>query len=1129
MKLMGLRRSCNSMTQSTFDRWMLGAGGLVALLVVAVVLTFQNTRRLNEDAERVAHTHEVMDTLEEAHGHLREAESVQRTYLLVGGDSIPPDFAANIDATREKVEKVKVLTVDNPEQQARIPDIERRVEELAGFWTRTMTVRKQQGLDAAKQIVTAGQSRKMMAELQGQFRQIDDLERGLLRDRSKKRDQTYYSALTTGLLSGVAAIAGVVAFMVLLRRHLAARTAAAAIIAEQGERLRTTLASIGDAVITTDTAGRITGMNAVAEALTGWKLAEANGQPLDGVFRIVNEETRQTVPNPVTRALKEGIVVGLANHTVLIANDGTVHPIDDSAAPIRCKDGQIVGCVLVFRDVTQRRHLEKENASRHVAARFLASIVESSEDAIISKSLDGIIQTWNAAAERLFGYSAQQAVGRHISLIIPADRTAEEDRIIATLKAGQQIEHYETVRLRNDGQHVLVSLTISPIKDEAGHVIGASKIARDITRQRQAEERERLLLAEAATANAKFRAFFEQGLLFAGIMDLDGTLLEANRLSWEACGFTKEQIIGKPFWEGPWWTPLAALVERLKAGSSQAAAGQTFRAEMPYFVADGSERVVDITILPIKDDAGRVFFLAPTGTDITDRKRAEADRQKFVTLVENSTDFIGMCDLQGVPFYVNRAGLQMVGLDSFEQARSTPVRDFFFPEDQSKIMDTFFPSVLQKGHGEIEVRFRHFKSGEARWMAYKVLALLDSTGHAVAFATVSQDVTERRRMEDDLRKLAAYLSEADRRKDEFLATLAHELRNPLAPIRNALQIIQLSTDREANEQARSMMGRQLSQLVRLVDDLLDVSRISTGRLELRKERVELSAVVSSAVETSRPVIDHMGHELTVALPKQAVIVDADLTRLGQVFSNLLNNSAKYMERGGHICLTAERQGSHVVVKVKDTGIGIAADHMPRIFEMFAQVDHSLERSQGGLGIGLTLVKRLVEMHGGRVEARSEGLGKGAEFIVRLPIIVEASGLSKVSETDGAVAPKSTLRILIVDDLRDSANSLAMLLRLMGNDTRTAYDGEQGVGVAEEFRPDVMLLDIGLPKLDGYGACRRIREKAWGKSVVLIALTGWGQEEDRRRSHEAGFDHHMVKPVVPQELMKLLAGLHQAKA
>jgi PAS domain S-box-containing protein len=913
-----------------------------------------------------------------------------------------------------------------------------------------------------------------------------------------------------------------------LAEEVAARRAAERGLAEEGERLRTTLASIGDGVITTDAAGRITSLNAVAQALTGWAAAEATGRPLEAVFRVVHEETCRAVPNPAARALGEGAVVGLANHAVLVGKDGTERPVDDSAAPIRGKGGEVVGRVLVFRDITERRRLERENADRLRAARLLAAIVESSDDAIVSKSLDGTIQSWNAAAERLFGYTAAQAVGRHISLIIPPDRLAEEDRIIATLKEGRRIEHFDTVRLRSDGRPVLVSLTISPVRDEAGRVVGASKIARDITGRRQAEERERRLLEEAATANAKFRAFFDQGPLFAGVMALDGTLLEANRLSLEACGYTREQVVGKKFWECPWWSPSPVLARTIREASARAAAGESFRAELPYFVAGGSERVVDFTLLPIKDTSGRALFLAPTGTDVTERRRAEADRQKFVTLVENSTDFIGMCDLAGVPFFVNRAGLEMVGLEDVEQARRTPVRDFFFPEDQPRILDEFFPSVLAKGHGETEVRFRHFRTGEARWMAYKVLTLTDAAGHAVGLATVSQDVTERRRLEDHLRKLAADLAAADRRKDEFLATLAHELRNPLAPIRNGLQVIRLAPDRAAREQARTLSERQLAQMVRLVDDLLDVSRISTGKLELRRERVPLAAVVAGAVETSRPLIDHLGHALTVTLPDRPVLVDADPTRLAQVFSNLLNNSAKYMDRGGHIRLTAEQQGDDVVVSVKDTGIGIPAGHLPRIFEMFSQVDTSLERSHGGLGIGLTLVKRLVEMHGGRIEARSEGPGRGAEFVVRLPAAPGAPGPQDASGAGEPAAPKSSLRILIVDDNRDAADSLVMLLRLMGNDTRTAYDGQQGVDVAGEFRPEVVLLDIGLPKLNGYEACRRIREQAWGKDAVLIAVTGWGQEEDRRRSREAGFNDHLVKPVDPQDLMKMLAGLPRGK-
>ncbi|HEX4900199.1 MAG TPA: PAS domain S-box protein, partial [Pyrinomonadaceae bacterium] len=719
---------------------------------------------------------------------------------------------------------------------------------------------------------------------------------------------------------------------------------------ERREILSVTLKSIGDAVITTDNAGHITYLNRVAESVTGWALADALGQPLDKVFHIVNEATRLPVENPATKALHQGIVVGLANHTLLIKKDGSECPIDDSAAPIRDEQGHVSGCVLIFRDVSAQRLVEREKANQLHTARLLASIVESSNDAIIGKSLAGVIQSWNAAAERLFGYSAAEAVGQHISLVIPAERISEEDEILARLKAGQRIEHFETERVRSDGQRILVSLTISPIKDEAGNVVGASKIARDIT----------------------------------------------------------------------------------------------------------------------------------------DRKRVEADREKFATLVESSTDFIGMCDLDGVPFFVNRAGLEMVGLDSIEEARNTPVADFFFPEDQDRIMNQFFPAVMEQGHGEVEIRFRHFKTGTARWMAYKVLKLSDANGEPIGFATVSQDVTERRRLADDLKRLAADLSLADQRKNEFLATLAHELRNPLAPLVNMLEVLKRADgDGETLGRARDTIERQLGQMVRLVDDLLDLNRITHDRLELRQSEVELASVIHQAVEVARPLLDSANHDLRLALPAEPIYLNADPARLAQVFGNLLSNSCRYTKPGGTIWVGAKREDSEVVVTVKDTGAGIPQDKLASIFDMFTQVDRSPERSQGGLGIGLTLVKRLVEMHGGSVEAKSAGEGQGSEFVVRLPVLSKPKDLATPA---AIVAPQSApgRKILIVDDNRDSADSLAMLLEITGNQTFLAHDGDEAIAAVEKHRPEVVLLDIGLPKLSGHEVCRRVRAQPWGKDIVVLA-------------------------------------------
>mgnify|MGYP003288116254 CR=1 FL=1 len=387
-------------------------------------------------------------------------------------------------------------------------------------------------------------------------------------------------------------------------------------------------------------------------------------------------------------------------------------------------------------------------------------------------------------------------------------------------------------------------------------------------------------------------------------------------------------------------------------------------------------------------------------------------------------------------------------------------------------------------------------------------------------------LAEMTRLRDLLQQRTQELTEADRQKDEFLATLAHELRNPLAPIRNAVHILQGHIPAEPElHWGLDVIDRQLRQMTRLIDDLLDLSRITHDMLELRTERLDLTAVLQGAVEISRPLIEVGGQAFVVTLPPEPIALDADPIRLAQVLSNLLNNAAKYTERGGHIWLSAERHGYEAVVTVRDTGTGIPAELLPHIFEMFTQGERSWERPQSGLGIGLTLVKRIVELHGGTIMAQSDGPGQGSAFIVRLPVVHAPSpARPRASPEYEHTTLASSRGILVVDDERLSAASLGMLLRLEGHKIRTAHDGLEAMGVAEEFRPDVVLLDIGLPKLNGYEVAQRIRHQPWGQGMILIALTGWGQEADRRRSQEAGFDHHLVKPVDPSALLQLLASL-----
>jgi signal transduction histidine kinase/ActR/RegA family two-component response regulator len=408
---------------------------------------------------------------------------------------------------------------------------------------------------------------------------------------------------------------------------------------------------------------------------------------------------------------------------------------------------------------------------------------------------------------------------------------------------------------------------------------------------------------------------------------------------------------------------------------------------------------------------------------------------------------------------------------------------------------------------------------KARQRQYQVRAQIvmqDQMNHALE-ASIAQR-----------QKIEAALREADRRKDEFLATLAHELRNPLAPIRNSLHILRLSSGgNSAAEQVCEMMERQVGTLVRLVDDLMEVSRITRGKVELRLEPVELAGVIRSAVEASRPLIEAAGHQLAISLPTEPLLIHGDPVRLAQVFSNLLNNAARYMNEGGQIWLGARQESGQAIVSVRDTGIGIAAETLPVIFNMFTQVDRSTRRAQGGLGIGLTLVRTLVEMHGGQVEAHSPGLGLGSEFVVRLPLSGDPTGPGQKSENvRHAALPRC--RVMVVDDNRDSAVSLGLLLKLLGVEVQVVHDGRSALEKLPLFHPTVVLLDIGMPGMDGYEVARRIRQQPQGQDVMLIALTGWGQEEDRRRSSQAGFNHHLTKPADIDALQSLFMSLEDVR-
>jgi PAS domain S-box-containing protein len=574
-------------------------------------------------------------------------------------------------------------------------------------------------------------------------------------------------------------------------------------------------------------------------------------------------------------------------------------------------------------------------------------------------------------------------------------------------------------------------------------------------------------------------------------------------------------------------------------------------AEVDIERPDGSRITVVVNIRPQKNHFGEVTGAINCFYDITERKRSEEAQARLAAIVESSDDAIVGKDLNGIITSWNRGAERLFGYTADEAIGRTVA--LLIPPDrldeETAILERFRRAETVDSYDTVRRR----KDGTLFDASVTVSPIRDSRGKVVGASKIARDITERKRGEEALR-------EADRNKSEFLATLAHELRNPLAPILASIEILRraLSTAVVGGSQRRpasaddnesvvtrgdtsrsighalKVLARQIRQMVRLVDDLLDAARINRGKIELRKERVDLSSVVLNAVEVARPLCDDLKHELCVSLPPDPLFLDVDPARVSQIVGNLLNNACKFTARGGRIWLTVECEAmpnaghaenvtgfaSQVVIRVRDTGVGIDSDQLTRIFDMFTQLDTSLERSSTGLGIGLALVKTLTELHGGTVDVSSAGIGQGSEFVVRLPIPLNTDAQTSWPTPAEAALPQP-LRILIVDDSRDSADMLATLLSFSGHETHTAHDGQAAVEAATSLEPDVIFMDIGLPVLNGYEAARRIRDGRLDKMPVMVALTGWGQDDDRRRSEKAGFDAHLVKPVDDAALGKLL--------
>ncbi|HET9482880.1 MAG TPA: ATP-binding protein [Xanthomonadales bacterium] len=639
------------------------------------------------------------------------------------------------------------------------------------------------------------------------------------------------------------------------------------------------------------------------------------------------------------------------------------------------------------------------------------------------------------------------------------------------------------------------------------------------------------------TAERPYRVFLEAMQEGAVTTGPEGTILYCNMRFANMLGAPAARLLGCRLRD----LVLEADAERvdrlLSAGDATSGEvrlrtpGEPLVAQLSVSRLEVDGLVASCIVVTDLSEAKRVEQALREAGEVLEQRVAERTRelsrseQRFRSLVTATTAIIWSTDAGG-GFATPQWSWQAYTGHAWEKHRGWGWAEALHPEDRDATLASWRDSLVRRAVYEASARIWHGATRGWRHCNIRAVPVLDADGAVREWVGSCEDVDDARRAEEALRESEHRLKQDDRRKDEFIATLAHELRNPLAPIRSAAKILEVAgAERPQTRWAHEVIGRQVAQMARLLDDLLDVSRITQDKLELKRERVQLADVVRSAIETSMPLIREQGCELAVELPGEPLALDADPTRLSQILLNLLNNAAKYNHKGGRIAVSARRAGAEVEVVVADSGIGITPEAMPRIFDMFAQVEDARKRARGGLGIGLALVRRLAQMHGGTVTARSDGAERGSEFVLRLPLAAERAPAEPAAARDGQ-GRRETYRIVVADDNQDAAESLAMLLGLEGHEVRTVYDGEQAVDEVERFAPHIVLLDIGMPQLDGYQAAARIRARDGGLRPTLIALTGWGQEQDKQRARQAGFDHHLTKPV---DLDALLGALKCAAA
>jgi PAS domain S-box-containing protein len=912
------------------------------------------------------------------------------------------------------------------------------------------------------------------------------------------------------------------------------------------ERFHTTLASIGDAVITTDTAGKVTFLNEVAESLTGWKQKEAAGKHLDEIFRIINETTRQKTESPLTRVLRDGAAVGLGNHMLLVAKDGTERPVDDTGAPIKKPTGEVIGAVLVFRDVTERRRADARRAEAEARFKTLAN---NAPVMVWMSGVDKLCDFFNQGWLNFTGRTMGQELGNGwLDSLHPEDAGRCLEIYTASFDARREFEMEYRLR-RFDGEYRWVINRGIPRYGPEGNFVGyigscidiadhkeaAFKIERlNQELERRARELETLFDIAPVGIAVAYDARCEVITTNAALAKMLGVPLGENV---SKCGPGAELLPYKLFRDGRELLPEELPMQRAVA-ERKPVQGQ----ELEILRTDGTRMTVHSNAAPLFDESGNVTGCICAQIDITERKRAESALVMQSRVLEHMVEGVNLTDENGILVYTNPAEELMFGYDPGEMiGQHATIKNAYAPEENARI----FKQVVEQLN-DVGVWFGEFNNKKKDGTIFTTFARISALEIAGKkhWVCVQEDITERKRIEQEREQLLrreqearSRAEEASRLKDEFLATISHELRTPLNAILGWSRMLRDGKlDPEASEQALEIVVRNANVQSQLIEDLLDVSRIISGKLRLDVRPVELAHVIQAALDSVRPAAEARGVKLQSALVPDVGPVRGDAGRLQQVFRNLLSKAIKFTPKGGSVRVTLGRINSQAEIVVSDTGRGILREFLPHVFDRFRQADATSTRAHGGLGLGLAIVRHLVELHGGTVQVESSGDEQGATFTVRLPLMALRKGESTgpfASNGGRAEAPVldsapslEGVRVLVVDDEADTRVLLTKVLEQCRAEVKVAAASRDALALLNEWKPDIIVSDIGMPEEDGYALVRKLREleDAEVSRIPAVALTAYARSQDRLRALASGYQMHVAKPVEPMELVIVVASL-----